>query len=283
MKTKIVLTTSVAVLLAAVAVAGENPVNTTLLNKETIAEAKASGKMILTGSNTFGDRHVAGFLDRNFVVQPETTEQGTAFLSVYDSNGRLVHSVVNDPTYPYELAVKIKRGLDSETQYYPLLRRFNGGERSDDLLQNAIVGAADANDEANAPRLMQAYLNELPTMPSESELAFVARYTQHTSDPGFAYLMQREAHLDKLAEIIFEDVFRPQMDNKHLNADTWLTAIKSRYPESLAPAVDRMMVELLEMRDDQEGLSTFIPVFIQRNGTELNAAQMDYYTGLASE
>ena len=283
MKTKIVLTTSIAVLLAAVALAGEKPVNTTPLNKETIAEAKASGKMILTGSSSFGDRHISGFLERNFVVQPETTEEGTAFLSVYDSNGRLVHRVANDPIYPYELAVKIKRGLDSETQYYPLLRRFEAGERSVSLLQNAIIGADDTNDETNAPRLMQVYVNQLPDVPTESELAFVARYTKHTSDPGFTYLMEREVHLNKLADIIFEDVFLLQVSNKHLDTDMWLASVKARYPESLAPAMDRMMVELLERRNDQAGLNAFVLGFIQRSGEGLNAAQIAYYTGLMSE
>jgi len=282
MKTRTVLIASAFTVLTTMAMGHVRPDRDPFPKEETIIRAKASGKMILTGSGTFGDRHVAGFLDRNFIVQSDAMDTEGAFLSIYDRNGRLVHRVVNDPTYPYELAAKIKRGLDSETQYYPLLRRFKGGERSADLLRNVIIGADDADDVTNAPRLMQAYVDQLPEVPTESELAFVAAYTRHTGDPGFAYLLQRETQLDKLADIVFRDVFLPQVSNKYLDAGTWLTAVKARYPEALAPAMDRMMVELLERRGDRQALDAFVPGYISRCKDQLNAAQVDYYAGLVS-
>ena len=282
MKTRTILSAFIFALLLMNAVAHEK-INDVQLTKETIIRAKASGKMILTGSKTFGDRYVAEFLDRNFIVQSDVVGTEGAFLSIYDSNGRLVHRVINDPTYPYELAVKIKRGLNSETQYYPLLRRFNGGERSVDLLRNVIMGADDANDVVNAPQLMEAYINQLPEAPSESELAFVATYTKHIGDPGFAYLMQREVHLNKLADLIFQDVLLPQVSSKSFDASVWIKSAKDRYPQSLAPHLDRMLVELLEMRNDEDGLNAFIPEFMEVYKGELSDAQMAYYAGLVSK
>ena len=253
------------------------------VKKETITQARAENKMILTAGSAFGDRHINGFLTKNFIVQYDAEAQSPESYSVYDSNGRLVHRVTGDPRYPYELAVKIKRGLDSETQYYTLLKRFNSGERSAGLLKNVIISANDAGDTEHAAQAMEAYLKQLPLIPAESELAFVAKYTNHTSGPGFDYLLERGSYLNEMAGLIFDDVFLPQVNQKQFHATIWLTALKDRYPKALAPHLDHMMVELLERRGDQKTLDAFVPDFIQQQRNQLNTAQVAYYKGLVSE
>ena len=288
MKTKTFLTLAMAAWLSAV-VAAEQPntdqhrIADQYVKKETIAQARAANKMILTAGSAFGDRHIAGFLTKNFIVQYDAEAQHPESYNVYDSNGRLVHRVTGDPRYPYELAVKIKRGLDSETQYCPLLKRFNSGERSATLLKNVIIGASDAGDTEHAARAMRAYIKQLPVVPSESERAFVTKYTNHTSDPGFAYLLASGTHMNEMADLIFQDVFLPQVSQKQVHATTWLEALKDRYPEALAPQLDRMMVELLERRGNKEALDAFVSDFIQRQQNQLNTAQRAYYKGLVSE
>ncbi len=251
--------------------------------EKTLIEAKASGKMILIGNAAFGDRHVQGFLDRHFVVQHPGTQSETAYL-LYDASGKLVHRVTGDTKYPYELAVKLNRGLDTKTQYYALLERFENGERSVELLENAIIGATDAQDHVQTSGLMDAYLAAVGEHPSEEQLAFIAKHTENTTEPGFGYLAAKEAHLDKLAEIIFEADFAPLAAAQQVDLAKHVAAVKSNHPvASLASRIDRMAIDLLDLRGDAEALRVEIPGFLAAHAGGLTDAQVAYYRGLAAE
>ncbi len=250
------------------------------VSSELIVKAQATGKMILIGNAPFGDRHVAAFLDRNFVIQEPADQGETAFL-LYNTEGTLVHRVVGDVKYPYELAVKIKRGLNASTQYYTLLDRFESGDLSMSLLESAIVGATDANDHVAGKRLMQAYLSAMTADLTASQLSFVGRHTRSTADPGFACLLGNGQHTDKLVEIIFAEEYLSKVGDKHADASLLSESVKAKYPsDGLEMHIDRMAIEWLEMREDREPLKTAAREYVDRYKNALSTAQVRYYSGL---
>jgi len=268
--------------------AGNTPEERTVnLSPKTIETAKAANKLILVASRganvpaIFGNEHVAKFVESHFVVERQSKGSGRGSYLIYNHDGELIHEVANDP-YPYELAVKIKRALQPETQYYTLLSRFNAGERGADLLENLIVGATDADDAKNAPRLMQAYLESLPAEASDAQLRFLAKHTSRSSDPGFAVLLEKGAHLEKLAELIFQEEFTPHLQDREVDAMKIAERVKDRYPHrALAQPIDRMAVELLEMREDWAALETVLPAYLDTYRTQLSPEMIGYYQWLS--
>ena len=260
------------------------------LSSKTVKQAQSEDKFVLVVHTSEGsgfdalsnDRYISQFLDKHFLVKKQTNHSKVGSYLIYNEKGELVHRVA-DEKYPYELAVKIKRGLNINTQYYTLLSRFENGDRSVDLLTNLIVGATDAADHSNAPQFMQAYLETLPTQPSEADFKFVAQHTTQSTDPGFAFLMDHSAGIEKLADIIFQETFVSQVDDRNVDAMQLAEQTKAQYPlDALIKPIDRMSIELLEMREDWNELNHILPAYLSTHNEQLSAAEMDYYTGLLS-
>lgn len=258
------------------------------LSREIIAEAKASNKLILVtrqgtdATAVFENKHVARFVNDHFVVEQQSDRHTRNSFLIYNHNGELIHQVAYDPR-PYELAVKIKRALNPQTQYYTLLSRFGAGERTADLLENLVVGATDADDTQNAPLLMQAYLTTLGTEPTDAQLRFIARHTARSTDPGFALLLENPAHTEKLAKLIFREEFTIHLNDKEVDAIALAKQAKIKYPApALAQAIDQMSIELLEMREDWAALRSAVPAYVDRYYTQLSPELIGYYQWLAA-
>lgn len=266
-------------------------------SEQTIEAAKSANKLILVISQSHadmaidivGNKHTSRFLDEHFVIEKQTNPGEPDLYLIYNQQ-QLVHRVVNEP-YLYELAVKIKRALDPNLQYYTLLARFENGNRSAALLENLIIGASDAGDRENAPRLMQAYLKTqgLPMTPETIRL--LARYTKTSSDPGFARLLTDITAADhvlgtgktaeKLASIIFDEAFAPYLGTKNVDLNALTEATKSAYPnEELAYLIEGMAIEFLEMREDWDALKSALPTYLSTYGNQLTEAKRDYYDWL---
>ena len=259
------------------------------LSRQTVEQAKSVNKPILVISpsntgrspNLLENRHISQFLSKHFVIEQAAPRQGSGDYAIYNERGELIHRVV-DEKYPYELAAKIKRALDPNTQYYTLLARFERGDRSANMLQNLIIGASDADDRANVPRVMQAYLETLPAEPTEAAIRFISRHTKRSSEPGFAFLLDRSASVDQLAEIIFNETFVARLDDRKADATAIAAELKRSYPaDALAPHIDRMPITFLEMREDWDGLREVLPLFVQTYGKQLSPKMLEYYAWLS--
>src|SRR5690606_28527186 len=146
-------------------------------------------------------------------------------------------------------------------QYYTLLERFDGGERSEILLEKLIIGASDAGDRENAPRLMQAYLDIQASPLAPAAIRLIAKHTGTSNDPGFAALLTDMATADdvlgagktaeKLASIIFDEAFAPYANHKNVDLKALTEKTKSTYPnDELTYLIDGMAIRLMEMRED---------------------------------
>ncbi|GGG85172.1 hypothetical protein GCM10007415_18120 [Parapedobacter pyrenivorans] len=271
------------------AVAGATQAKNIRPSKHTVEQAELENKLILVVSHApqggnfsalFGDKYLSQFLNRHFVIEKHASKSDGDSYLIYDQQRELVHRVAGQK-YPYEVAVKIKRALDTRTQYYTLLARFDNGDRSADLLTNLIIGATDADDDTNAPRFMQAYLGTLSAQPTEADLRFIARHTTRSSDPGFTFLLERESGSTKLAGIIFQETFVNHLNDQVVDVVSLTSQAKSQYATpALASYIDRMPIELLEMREDWDALNKLVPVYLSTNSTRLSPAQVAYYNGL---
>ena len=275
--------------------------NTIHPSKQTLEAAQSAGKPILVISGPdagmtagiLGNRHTSRFLNTHFVIEQQlnTGEQGMYL--VYNEQGELVHRVAHE-AYPYELAVKIKRALDPETQYYPALARFESGDRSVNLLKDLIRDASDAGDHENVSRFIQAYLETGVAPVEEGTIRLLAKHTSASSDPGFTVLMANMAAADsvlgtgktaeKLATIIFREAFVPHLTEKNVNLDQLTEEVKSTYPGSgLSHLIDGMPIQFLEMCEDWAGLEAALPAYLSAHSDLLTESQLNYYVWLGKE
>ena len=279
----------------------DTPQQTAPIPKQAIERAVSADKLILVINLAEADapvdilenRHTARFLAEHFIIEQQADQQAQDMYLVYNQQRELIHGVANE-RYPYELAVKIKRALDPNTRYYTLLARFEQGDRSTALLENLIIGASDAADRENAPRFMQAYLDTQESALTTENIRFIAKHTTASSDPGFAILLDNMAVADdvlgtgktaeKLSAIIFDEAFVPHLGDKNVDLGTLTAQLKATYQATdLAHSIDRMPIELLEMREDWEGLKSALPTYLNVHGAQLSPAMREYYTWLSNE
>ncbi|HWL00275.1 MAG TPA: hypothetical protein VNQ55_10020 [Parapedobacter sp.] len=267
--------------------------------KETVEEAKTANKLILviskshagTATDILENKHTSRFLDEHFIIEQQVNPDTQDLYLIYNAQQELVHRVAND-SYPYELAVKIKRALNPDTRYYTLLARFDHGERSVALLEKLITGVSDAGDIGNAPRVMQAYLDTQTSSMTPPTIRLLVKHTHTSNDPGFAILMSDMDAADdvlgagktaaKLAVIIFDEAFAPYLSEKKVDLEALTEKVKSTYArEELAYLIDGMAIQFMEMREDWESLRSALPIYLGTHGNQLSEATREYYSWLA--
>ena len=262
--------------------------------KATVAAAEATGKLILVISRSLagtpdilGNRHTSRFLDEHFFIEQQVNPGVQDLYLVYNTQREQVHRVAHEP-YPFELAVKIKRALNPDTQYDTMLGRFDNGDRSVAFLEKLMAGLSDAGDRENAPRVMRAYLDTQGSPWAPSTLRLLAKHTHASKDPGFAILMADMDAADdvlgtgktaeKLASIIFDEAFVPLLHKKTVDLENLTERIGSTYPHTeLAHHIDGMPIRFMEMREDWEGLKSALPGYLRTHGNRLSDAMRDYY------
>ena len=278
--------------------AGRGNGSVVLPAKQSVEAAKAANKLILVISQShegmaadiLANKHTSRFLDTNFIVEEQTHANEQGRYLVYNQQRELVHQVAHEP-YPYELAVKIKRALSPETQYYTLLQQFDSGERSEALLEKLVIGASDAGDRENAPRLMRAYIDAQASPMAPEAIQLIAKHTTTSNDPGFGMLLADISAADdvlgagktaeKLASIIFDEVFAPYINEKNVDVKTLTAKAKSAYPNNeIAAHIDGMAIQFMEMREDWPGLKSALPIYLDAHGNQLTIAAHDYYRWL---
>jgi len=256
--------------------------------KTSLRATQSDDKMILLIMETvdnessilFNNKYVVRFLEENFVIKKKIIPSEHAAYLIYDGDRNLVHRVRHE-NYPLEMAVKLKKALDPATQYYTLVSRFEKGDRSVDLLKGLITAADEAGDIARCAMVMEHYLQAVDSSLLDADLSFVAKHTVQSGDPGFRYLMEKSAALDKLAAVIFRDQFISRINEKKVDVASLVSQTKQKYStEALAPYIEQMALEFLEMREDWDNLGKMLPDFIHKYGAHIKASQLEYYNGL---
>lgn len=270
-------------------------------SKQTLKAAQSAGKFVLVitepeadmAADILSNRHTSRFLNKHFIIEHQLNHDTPGAYLIYNAQGELVHRVAHE-AYPYELAVKIKRSLNPETQYYPALTRYENGDRSAAILERLITSASDAGDHENVGRFIQAYLETGVSVTSEEAIRLWAKHTTASTDPGFGILMADIAAADevlgmgktgeKLASIIFNETFTPYLKEKDVDLD-WITnEVKSKYPNSgIDHLIDGMPIQFLEIQHDWIKLEPALSAYLETHGNQLTEAQKDYYAWLSTE
>lgn len=162
-------------------------------------------------ANVFPDQEVGAFYNEHFVNFKIDMEKGEGpqlaekyhvnayptFL-VLNASGELVHKFVGAT----EAAVFIENGkkaLDTDSQYFTLLKRYKNGERGLAFLEKIAMAGLDASDEQSR-EIIQTYLDAIPESKLLSDVhhkGMVLFTATQFDSKSFQFILKNQAEFSK--------------------------------------------------------------------------------------
>lgn len=140
---------------------------------------------------------------------------------------REIHGKLWPITTNYLLATKNFTSVVADTiskTYAARLQEYNNGKKDQLFLRVLAVMAKQQKDEGNAVKIATEYIMRLGNEIDESQLNFIDKFTDRSSDPGFVVMKEwvaknlkageRNAITSKLQNIIFQEQVKPLLDNE---------------------------------------------------------------------
>ncbi|MBW8688183.1 glycoside hydrolase family 2 protein [Chitinophaga rhizophila] len=159
---------------------------------------------------------------------------------------RQIHSQILTQANSYAAApgvfqAKVADTANPDLQYASLLEQFRNGKNDPEFLRDLTVMAVRVKDEKSIPELSAATIKKMNNPVTLSNLNFLLKFTNETSDPGFpillknhtaaAQLIGNERIQNKLRILIFNSEIKPHVstENKDINWTTLESQITSKY------------------------------------------------------
>ncbi len=138
----------------------------------------------------------AWYADADTIAKRYGVKSYPTFL-IFAPTGELVHRIVGGGDVPGFIA-QAARGLDPQQQYYPLLTRYEAGDRTPELLRNLAYAASDGFLKADAKSYADAFIDSDTDLFTAENLVFLTKYTTDTQGKGFRLVLQHPDRVDAL-------------------------------------------------------------------------------------
>ena len=291
------------------------------------AKAKAENKYIFMdcfttwcgpcrymSANVFPQENVGAYMNEKFInvkVQLDTTaadneevkswyKDGHDIMKQYkvqafptylyfDPNGNLVHRSVG--AGPAEMFLsKSANALNSETQYYTLLKQYESGKKDSSSLRKMALAAQDAYDMENAAKIANEYLATQSNLFTKENLQFIQGFTEKSSDKGFAILLNNQDKADAvlgkvrsafiLQQIIMnEEVFSKFSTVPGSNPD-WQSIksnLEKKYPAFADESVAKAKVLWYQNTRDWNNFQTAVVAYMNKYAGKQSPNELNNY------
>lgn len=188
---------------------------------------------------------VSSFLNGHFVLVDMDLDEraGVLFKREYDlklcpsfvlldADGHLAHKIAGGCSAE-ELLAKLMRGVEPQINYAGVLKRYNAGERSVELLPDYIFSLDDAGEMTNLPAVIDEFFSHFSMEEKVSDMAWALfnAYTGSFRDGVFQdFVKNKDYFVEKLgADIVNEKIqqvmfpaMQEALQGKFSSADTVL-------------------------------------------------------------
>ena len=165
----------------------------------------------------------------------------------FDPNGEAVHRAVGSSDAQTFLT-KGKDAMNSDKQYYTLLKKYENGQKDPAFLRTLAKVADDAYDKANATKISKEYLATQTDLLTKENLDFLFQFTNAPTDPGFSTLM---GNLDKVIAALGKDKVNSKMQYIIYN-DMWASMRKiNANPATVVPDYSAIVESTLKQYPTQ--------------------------------
>ncbi|MEO8568681.1 MAG: thioredoxin fold domain-containing protein [Ginsengibacter sp.] len=295
--------------------------------KEIQAKAKTENKYIFMdcfttwcgpckymSASIFPLQEVGAFMNDKFVsvkVQLDTTKNDNEFVKswyqdshdlakkynvtvyptylVFDANGNIIHRFVGSSPAD-EFLSGVKKSINPETQYYPLLAKYKNGKKDQEFLRNLALSSFDAYDRESAREISNEYLATQTDLYTKDNLEFIKKFTKSSGDNGFDILIQNPDKVDAVlgkgtaASVIQPVIFR-EITFKYLPADgkanpDWnkiYAIIAKKYPAQANEAIAKAKVIWYQSSRDWNNYQTAIVNYMNKYGGTASPEELNNY------
>jgi thiol-disulfide isomerase/thioredoxin len=138
-----------------------------------------------------------------------------------DGDGNLVHRGLG--MIPTEKFIALaKAATNPETQFFGLKRKYDGGERSADFLKKFVVACGEANEEALAEEVVEAYLKTQKDLSKPENVRFIYQFSKKIDSDGVQYwLKNRSFFVKELGSLheegVLENILVTAIGKPHFN------------------------------------------------------------------
>jgi thioredoxin-related protein len=112
------------------------------------------------------------------------------------ANGELVHRGLG--AMPAEKFIAIgKAAANPETQFFALKKKYEGGEKNAEFLKNFAFSCTDAQEDALADDVANAYLKTQKDLSTDENVAFIFRFAKKLDTEAFQYWLKNRPVFEK--------------------------------------------------------------------------------------
>lgn len=115
----------------------------------------------------------------------------------FSPDGELVHRAVGASDATAFIA-KAKNALSPETQYYSLLKQYNGGKKDSAFLRRLTAASAEAYDNKKMGEFTNAWAKTQQPLLTDNNIRFLSRFVNSSTDRAFQEMLANPAAFDKV-------------------------------------------------------------------------------------
>lgn len=212
---------------------------------------------------------------------------------IFDKNGKLVHRVVGAAQSPDEFLVKAKEALDPAKQYYPMLAKYQAGQKDSAFLYNLAMGALHAYDDRTGSQAVNDYLATQQDIYTPRTLNLLQSFTQSSQDKGFQVMLQHPDKVDAVLgkgvaengvnRIIFYEEVVPVLFNRYApiagepNWNKLKDSVAARYPVKADEVLTYAKVLFYLNRQQWNDFGPAVVAYMKSYGDNVSQSDMNEY------
>ena len=216
-----------------------------------------------------------------------------------NGNGELVHRGLG--AMPLEKFIAVgKAASNPETQFFALKKKYEGGEKSADFLKNFTFACSDAQEDALADEVANAYLKTQKDLSTDDNVAFVYRFAKKLDSDAFQYWLKNRGVFEKkfgklqaeadLDGRLITAVGRPFFQGQQKGVDMVKArefALKNLPVDAAERILSLLTLQNFEMKGDVAGIltqaSSHLEKFPSSNPNQLNDFAWFFYENTTSK
>ncbi len=216
-----------------------------------------------------------------------------------NGNGELVHRGLG--AMPMEKFIAVgKAASNPETQFFALKKKYDGGEKSPDFLKNFTFACSDAQEDALADEVANAYLKTQKDLSTDDNVAFIYRFAKKVDSDAFQYWLKNRGVFEKkfgklqaeadLDERLITAVGKPFFQGQQKGVDMVKArefALKNVPADAAERILSLLTLQNFEMKGDVAGIltqaSSHLEKFPSSNPNQLNDFAWFFYENTTSK
>jgi thioredoxin-related protein len=213
--------------------------------------------------------------------------------------GELVHRGLGSMAADKFIAVG-KAASNPETQFFALKKKYESGEKSAEFLKNFTFSCSDAQEDALADDVANAYLKTQKDLSTDDNVAFIFRFAKKIESDAFQYwlknrgvfekkfgVLQAQSDLDeRLITAVGKPFFRGQQKGVDMDKAREF-AIKNVPADAAERILSLLTLQNFEMKGDVAGILTqaskHLETFPTVNPNQLNDYAWFFYENTTSK